>query len=43
MSWRFKDKLILADALGTTLTGLHAIYASEVELTLESESEKDEL
>ena len=43
MSWRFKDKLILADALGTTLTGLHAIYASEVELALESESEKDEL
>lgn len=43
MSWRFKDKLILADALGTTLTGLHAIYASDVELALESESEKDEL
>lgn len=42
-SWRFKDKLILADALGTTLTGLHAIYASDVELSLESESEKDEL
>ena len=43
MSWRFKDKLILADALGTTLTGMHAIYASEVELAIENESEKDEL
>lgn len=43
MSWRFKDKLILADAAGTSLTGLHAIYASDVEFTLESESEKDEL
>ncbi|WP_233997891.1 hypothetical protein [Pseudoalteromonas sp. T1lg10] len=42
-SWRFKDKLILADALGTTLTGLHAIYATDVEFNIESESEKDEL
>ncbi|CAI86620.1 hypothetical protein [Pseudoalteromonas translucida] len=42
-TWRFKDKLILADAAGTTLTGLHAIYASDVEFTPESESEKDEL
>lgn len=43
MSWRFKDKLILADALGTTLTGLHAIYATDIEFNIEGESEKDEL
>ena len=41
--WRFKDKLILADALGTTLTGAHAIYATDVEFSIEGESEKDEL
>lgn len=42
-SWRFKDKLILADSAGTTLTGMHAIYATDVEFNIESESEKDEL
>jgi len=42
-TWRFKNKLILADAAGTTLTGLHAIYATDVEFNIEGESEKDEL
>lgn len=42
-TWRFKDKLILAANLGTTLSGLHAIYATDVEFNIESESEKDEL
>lgn len=42
-SWRFKDKLLLVDALGTTLTGQHAVYASEVEFAIESETEADEL
>jgi len=42
-SWRFKDKMILADSLGSTLSGAHAIYASDVEFNIESESDKDEL
>ncbi|MCG7549207.1 hypothetical protein [Pseudoalteromonas sp. Of7M-16] len=43
MSWRFKDRLIMADSLGTTLTGNHAIYASEVEFNIEAETEKDDI
>jgi hypothetical protein len=42
-SWRFKDKLLLVDALGTTLTGQHAVYASDVEFNIESETDKDEV
>ncbi|OHU85526.1 MULTISPECIES: hypothetical protein [Pseudoalteromonas] len=42
-SWRFKDKILLADGLGTTLTGLHAIYASDIEFSIESETDSDEL
>lgn len=43
MSWRFKNKLLLVAAMGTTLTGLHAVYATDVEFNIEAESEKDEL
>lgn len=42
MSWCFKDKLILVDVLGIILMGMYVIYVSEVELIIESESEKDE-
>ena len=42
-NWRFKDKLLLAAAAGTTLTGNHAVYASDVEIAIESETEKDEV
>lgn len=42
-TWRFKDKLLLAAAAGTTLTGNHAVYASDVEIAIESETEKDEI
>ncbi|MBQ4864381.1 hypothetical protein J8L98_22065 [Pseudoalteromonas sp. MMG013] len=41
--WRYKDKILLADSLGTTLSGLHAIYASDIEFNIESETDTDEV
>ncbi|AZZ98253.1 hypothetical protein [Pseudoalteromonas sp. R3] len=43
MSWRFKDKILLAASAGTTLLGSHAVYASDVEFSIETETEADEL